>query len=437
MGWDVVGKLGAAASWVHDKTETTIDEAGHAVDRAVHDAEQVIDDGRKAIVDLGDHHGGIVGQAVAHDLSNGIGLVEGAGLAVYDAAAGIATLARGLQHLGSPVEWALHPERNTARAQAAGNALTTMAKLGSPTAWLLHPRENSNAATALWNGVTVGYRDAAQSGDWSKFAGRAVVDVGSFFIGAGEVNAAIKGTEGANAAVHAAEGLNAASHAAEGLNGAVHAAEGLQAAARAGDGLSDAARAAEGLNDAARTVEGLTDATRTAESLNGTSRGGRAAAATAEAEDATAARLALIEPTWFKDLSWSEPVKVETLRADRTLIPKESGVYVFTNYSGPLERNTGVLYVGKAKTLNSRLASYLADPREMLLLSQKSGEARVSSSLRHAGKAQLLVEIQQRYHVPGNADSGIFVRWVTRSEPKSLEDRLIEYLQPAFNTRGR
>src|SRR5262249_12950493 len=152
--------------------------------------------------------GGIAGKVLGQNISNSIGVVEGAGLAVYDAAAGVTALARGAGHLMDPVEWALHPERNLARAETAGNALTTMARLGTPSEWLLHPQANANAAKALWNGVTAGYQDAARSGDWSKFAGRAVVDVGSFFIGAGEVNAAIKGAEGANATVRAAEGLN-------------------------------------------------------------------------------------------------------------------------------------------------------------------------------------------------------------------------------------
>ena len=246
MSWDVVGGLSKAASWVHDKTEGALDAAGNAVDGAVHAAEHGVDDARKAIVDFGEQHGGIVGKVVSQNVSDSIGLVEGAGLAVYDAAAGVATLARGIDHLTSPVEWALHPERNLARAETAGNALTAMARLGSPTEWALHTQENANTAKALWNGETAGYQDAAKSGDWSKFAGRAVVDVGSFFIGAGEANAAIKGAEGANAAVHVAEGLNAASHTAEGLNAAVRAAEGLNGATHGAQALTDAARGADG-----------------------------------------------------------------------------------------------------------------------------------------------------------------------------------------------
>jgi hypothetical protein len=146
----------------------------------------------------------------------------------------------------------MHPDRNLARAQTAGSALSTMAQLGSPVAWALNPEQNANAAKALWNGATAGYQDAAQSGDWSKFAGRAVVDVGSLFIGVGEANAVAKGAQGANAAVHAAEGLNAVGHAAEGLGAAGRVAEGLNGAARGSHALTDAAR---GANAASHVTE--------------------------------------------------------------------------------------------------------------------------------------------------------------------------------------
>ena len=240
MSWDVVGRVRDAVASVYDKTEEVIDEAGQAVDSAVHGAEHAIDDARKGIVEFGEKHGGVVGGAIGHAVSSQIGLAEGATLAVYDAAKGVATLARGVEHLASPAEWALHPERNLERAQTAGNALVAMGKLGTPMSWALNPQENADTAKALWNGVTAGYQDAAKSGDWSKFAGRAVVDVGSFFIGAGEVNAGIKGAEGANAAVHAAEGLNAASHTAEALGATTRAAHGLE-------GIEDASKVAGNL----------------------------------------------------------------------------------------------------------------------------------------------------------------------------------------------
>lgn len=142
-------------------------------------------------------------------------------------------------------------------------------------------------------------------------------------------------------------------------------------------------------------------------------------------------------PGWFSGLDWSPGHKIETLRDERTLIPKLSGVYVFSNYQGPVDPCTGILYVGKAKSLHSRLQSYLADPDEILILSKHSGGQRVSSTLRHAGKAQLLVEVQQRMRALGHGESGIWVRWVTVAAPAVLEDSLIKYLQPAFNTQGR
>lgn len=142
-------------------------------------------------------------------------------------------------------------------------------------------------------------------------------------------------------------------------------------------------------------------------------------------------------PAWFSALVWSPEHKIEDLRDDRTLIPKESGVYVFTNYASVLEKNTGVLYVGKAGSLHSRVQSYLADPNEILVLSRRSGGTRVSSTLRHPGKVQLLMAVQQRMRALGHGGSGIWVRWVKEAAPAVLEEQLIKYLQPAFNTHLR
>lgn len=101
-------------------------------------------------------------------------------------------------------------------------------------------------------------------------------------------------------------------------------------------------------------------------------------------------------------------------------------------------KNTGVLYVGKAgKSVQSRVQTYLVDPNTKTILG-KSGN--VSSSLKHAGKAQLLVKIQQRSRSapPGsNAPSGIWVRWLVCSGPEVLEGMLITYLRPAYNTSGK
>lgn len=140
-------------------------------------------------------------------------------------------------------------------------------------------------------------------------------------------------------------------------------------------------------------------------------------------------------PAWFTSIHWSEAVSLETLRVSRNFLPRFSGVYVFTNYSDTLARNTGVLYVGKATSLHARVQSYLVDPSEMLVLSARSGTERINTSLRHAGKTQLLVKIQQRSR--GSGPVGIWVRWFVTSNPKLLETQLISYLRPAYNTQGK
>ncbi|MFT3734769.1 MAG: type VI secretion system baseplate subunit TssG [Rhodocyclaceae bacterium] len=139
-------------------------------------------------------------------------------------------------------------------------------------------------------------------------------------------------------------------------------------------------------------------------------------------------------PAWFTGLRWSDPEKIEDLRKNRGLLPRKSGVYVFTNYSFALEKNTGVLYVGKATSLYERVQSYLADPTDVQIFSRRYGGTRVSSTLKHPGKAQLLMEVAQRMNM-GCVPCGIWVRWLVKTAPAVLEDDLIKYLQPAFNTR--
>jgi hypothetical protein len=138
-------------------------------------------------------------------------------------------------------------------------------------------------------------------------------------------------------------------------------------------------------------------------------------------------------PAWFSAIQWSDPVAIEVLRAERHRLPSLSGVYVFTNYAGLLEKGTGVLYVGKAATLRTRVPSYLVDPGNLQVQSRRRPGG-VASSLKHAGKAQLLVELQQKSR--GDAASGIWVRWTVTASQDILEQQLISYLRPAFNTQG-
>ncbi len=134
-------------------------------------------------------------------------------------------------------------------------------------------------------------------------------------------------------------------------------------------------------------------------------------------------------PTWFSSLVWSNPLTVEQARSTRSAIPQTSGVYCFTKYAGPLQRNTGVLYVGMAgSSIQKRVSSYLVDPASMPILGRKG---QLSSSLRHAGKVQLLTKLQQQ---PPGVAAGIWIRWLSCSGPKALETQLIRYLRPAYNT---
>lgn len=139
-------------------------------------------------------------------------------------------------------------------------------------------------------------------------------------------------------------------------------------------------------------------------------------------------------PAFFPDIRWSEPVPIEILRVERVRLPRSSGLYVFTNHPDAIEPGRGVLYLGKAKNLHSRLQSYLADPARLLVFSPRN-PLRPNSSLRHAGKVQLLIEVQQKYREAGAATSFIWVRWCECPSPRDREKPLIRYLQPAFNTQ--
>ncbi|HEY0231261.1 MAG TPA: hypothetical protein VGC55_08410 [Dokdonella sp.] len=234
MGFSLGGAISGAASWVGSKVEGAVEEGGEAlkgaqqwvgdrlddidhaeaavgskIDGAVHDAEKAVDGFRHGLETFGQEHGGVVGGAIAKTVSDGIGMTEGAGLAVYDMGKGVVQLADGAGKLVNPLEWAAHGDKNLQRLETVGKTAEVLGNLTSPVAWATNTQGNLNTAKALWNGVTGGYQDAAKSGDWSKFIGRGVVDIGSFFIGAGEANAAIKGAEGTRVLGELGEGAKA------------------------------------------------------------------------------------------------------------------------------------------------------------------------------------------------------------------------------------
>ncbi len=133
-------------------------------------------------------------------------------------------------------------------------------------------------------------------------------------------------------------------------------------------------------------------------------------------------------------IAWTPPVPIEVLRVERVRLPRQSGLYLFTNHDGAVHPRLGNLYLGKAKSLYARLQSYLVDPASLMLFSPRN-PLKTNSSLRHAGKAQLLVEVQQKYREAGATQSFIWVRWHVCPSPRALEKALIQQMRPAFNTQ--
>ena len=118
MGIDIGGALNGARNWVGDRlddAEAAKDWVGGKIDGAVQSAEDGIDGFRDGLVDFGRDHGGVVGEALARQVSNSIGLTEGVLVGAYDMGAGVVQLADGAGKLVNPLEWATHADRNLAR----------------------------------------------------------------------------------------------------------------------------------------------------------------------------------------------------------------------------------------------------------------------------------------------------------------------------------
>ena len=130
-------------------------------------------------------------------------------------------------------------------------------------------------------------------------------------------------------------------------------------------------------------------------------------------------------PKWYQSLVWNNSLTVSAVRARREMIPARAGVYVFSKapFNGP---GCGVLYVGKAASLSQRLPSYLGLPEQTRVLS-RTGTGATSSSLRHAGKVQILMEVM---HGEGN---NVWLTWCCFAKPALLEGALIDWLKPAYN----
>ena len=131
------------------------------------------------------------------------------------------------------------------------------------------------------------------------------------------------------------------------------------------------------------------------------------------------------EPSWFRQLRWSDPIHIAALNGDRGQIPDFTGCYAFT--LGRILLSPGrVLYIGEAarQSLRDRLATYLIDFRIRPL---------ASNSRVHKGKGLILQERKER------TDHAVFVRWVeygaSEHDIHILEASLINYLNPTANDR--
>ena len=259
MGFDIGQVVNTGRQWLGgavDKVDEVKSQVGSAIDGAVKEGEKHVDQFREGMVDFAEEHGGVVGGTLAKMASNQIGQTEGALLAVYDMGKGVVQLADGVSKVTSPLEWAVHGDRNLKRLETAAAAGTALNNLGNPAIWITNPQANLNTGKALWDGVTQGYQDAASQGDYSKFAGRLVVDVGSMFIGVGEVNAGIKGAQGANAVAKLGEGASVIAKAGEGAGTVAKLGEGAGAAAKAGDGAGALGKVADDAVGAGRRAAG-------------------------------------------------------------------------------------------------------------------------------------------------------------------------------------
>ena len=123
--------------------------------------------------------------------------------------------------------------------------------------------------------------------------------------------------------------------------------------------------------------------------------------------------------TFFSVLKWSKPHAVAGIQ--RALFPDRPGIYLFTRSNASTVTPADALYVGKndgAKTsLRARIGGYCRTP-----IPNPLGEP-------HRGRRQIF-----QYRI-ANHDTQLFVRWCVYSDARGIEGRLIELLDPPFNTQ--
>jgi hypothetical protein len=151
----------------------------------------------------------------------------------------------------------------------------------------------------------------------------------------------------------------------------------------------------------------------------------------------------------YLSLPWSPPELLSNL--DFTGLREalsHPGVYVFTEYDGPLGPNPktpdesdpnyesvvarfrqtpAVLYVGKANNLYTRLPGYRFRP--YLSIKRRMGAPPQHKAPRHRGRA--LLHAQQFF-----SDFPVYLRWAVDDTPAQTEHDLINELDPVLNTYG-
>ncbi len=244
------------------ESNAAIDKVGARISGAVKDADQYIDTSRKAMVASAQEHAGAPGKAVAQLLDSEIQILQGAALAGYGMVSGLGSLGLGVSKVVNPVEWLANPDGNVQRIVDAATTASTVAQLALPAAWLINPQGNLEASKTLVNGLTSGYQNDFDEGNYWKGLGRLVVDVGSLGVGVGQVNAAVRAgragevAEAAAAAGRVADDLDALRRA----EGAVLAEHSLQPGpAVVGTGATDVAPVTSGGTANAATGVALRD----------------------------------------------------------------------------------------------------------------------------------------------------------------------------------
>ena len=123
-----------------------------------------------------------------------------------------------------------------------------------------------------------------------------------------------------------------------------------------------------------------------------------------------------IEPRWYTQISWSDPITLERLRLSGESISEQPGVYLF--HVDKIKPSPGrVRYVGEAKNLKKRLRAYAID--YMIAKNYDNHRGRLFIFSAHRSYPYRL-----------------YVRWaVYGGHRNELEASLIHYLQPWYNTR--